>query len=193
MNSVHFKPWIGRNYNKNLNSRLLVLGESHYGPKNLPTNFTISLTEEYVRYEWNHRYWTNIMQVIDGKKHWEIDRDTFWCEIAFYNYIQRSVAETPGVAPTIEMWQEAETPFFEVLEALKPTHTLVLSKRLWENMTSQGEPGVNFKLDTNERETWNFAYKNGMTKATWLPHPSYGFSAKSWHPWVMAFLNIKKA
>jgi hypothetical protein len=190
MNSIYFKPWIGSNYDRNVNKRLLVLGESHYGPKNLPSDFTVNLTREYTRNEWSHRFWTNIMQVVDGRKHWEIDRNLFWSQIAFYNYIQEPVAETPGVAPSIGMWKKAEEPFFQVLEILRPTHVLVLSKRLWENMTSRSDPGSKLRLATEERDTRLFPYENGIAKATWLPHPSYGFSAERWHPWVVAFQSM---
>ncbi|MDA8090569.1 MAG: hypothetical protein M0Z61_10195 [Nitrospiraceae bacterium] len=182
MSKIYFKPWVGRNYGKTNGIRLLILGESHYGPKESKSDFTQQLTKAYVNHEWNHRFWTNIMQVIDGRKYWEIDRDVFWSEVAFYNYIQEPVAETAGVAPSPDMWAIAEEPFLEVLPLLKPTHIVVLSKRLWKNMTSKGERGDDLSVNKVERETRLFPYEGGFARATWLPHPSYGFSANEWHP-----------
>jgi hypothetical protein len=71
---VYFQPWIGSRYGSPLEIKLLILGESHYGPKTLRPDFTIALTREYANYDWNHRFWTNIMQAVDGRRHWEINQ-----------------------------------------------------------------------------------------------------------------------
>lgn len=191
MGSVYFKPWVGRNYNKQVNPRLLVLGESHYDPVGLPQDFTITFVREYTQDERNHPFLTNIMQVVEGKKHCEIDRDAFWSGIAFYNYIQEPAAKTPRRAPTEEMWQRAEQPFFEVLDSLKPTHVLVLSRRLWDNMSDRGSEGKQIQWKGEPRDTWMIPFQDGVTKATWLRHPSSGFSAPAWNPLVAKFLGSR--
>jgi hypothetical protein len=189
MKNVYFQPWEGMNYHKSKNNRLLVLGESHYYPGVAPKGFTNELIGDYTKCEWSHRYWTNIMQVIEGKKHSEIDRVAFWSRIAFYNYVQEIVSDCPGVAPSSKMWQRAEGPFFQVLDHLKPSHVLALSKRLWDSMSSKGKSGKMLKVKDITRDTWIFNYQGGSAFATWLRHPSYGFSYEEWHPLVRAFLS----
>jgi len=186
-NKVYFRPWVGKKFGNKQGKRLLILGESHYG--SIGRDSTIVWTREYIQQKWNHRFWTNIMQVVDGRRYWEIDREDFWAKVAFYNYIQEPVGETPGIKPSEEMLERAKEPFFEILNHLKPFHILVLSKRLWENMTfNKDSQGAKLNLNGEERETWIYSYDGGSAKATWLPHPSYYFSAQNWHPWVLEFL-----
>lgn len=187
MSQPYFEPWIGSNYGAN-DDRLLILGESHYGPASMPGNSTRELTQEYADGKWNHRFWTNIMQVVSGQPHWEIDRPEFWSRVAFYNYVQQPVVETAGIAPTPEMFTVSEAAFFTVLGSLCPKTILVLSKRLWENLPSAGRQGQNIHCGEIARETWIYSYKEGQALAAWLPHPSYGFSWRHWHPWVLALL-----
>jgi hypothetical protein len=185
MSEAFFEPWVGDKYEA-AGERLLILGESHYGPPSMPGNSTKALTQEYAEGLWNHRFWTNIMQVVLGQPHWEIDRADFWGIIAFYNYVQQPVAETAGVAPTSEMFSSSKAAFFSVLERLAPKSILVLSKRLWENLPSEGRPGPIIFSREAGRGTWIYPYSGGEALASWIPHPSYGFSWRQWHPWVDA-------
>src|SRR4051794_18661384 len=79
----------------------------------MPRDSTITLTDQYVRGKFRHRFWTNIMQVVTGGPYWNIDRDEFWSSVSFYNYVQMPVAEGPGVAPTPEMFGLSELAFFK--------------------------------------------------------------------------------
>lgn len=185
MASPYFEPWVGRNYATNEN-RLLVLGESHYGKSSMSANFTKILIKEYIEGTWTHRFWTNIMQVVYGQPYWKIDRAEFWGKVAFYNYVQQIVAETAGVAPPPDMFTNSEAAFFSVLDSLRPKTILVLSKRLWENLPSDGRYGQEICLGNGSRGTWIYPYTKGEALATWLPHPSYNFSWHRWHPVVLA-------
>jgi hypothetical protein len=124
------------------------------------------------------------MQVVIGKPYWDIDRVDFWGGIALYNYVQQRVAETAGVPPTPAMFASSKDAFFSVLASLAPKTILVLSKRLWENLPSEGCEGPALVLDGSKRETWVYPYRGGKAVASWVPHPSYGFSWERWHPWV---------
>jgi hypothetical protein len=77
MENMYFKPWIGEQYVGSGNHRLLILGESHHSTEPKGPTFTIDLTREYSEGLWTHRYWTNIMQAVDGRRHWEIDKKNF--------------------------------------------------------------------------------------------------------------------
>jgi hypothetical protein len=190
---VYFQPWVGSQYGTTDRLRLLILGESHYGPKASGKEFTITLTREYANYEWNHMFWTNIMQAVDGKHYWEIDRKTFWEKVAFYNYIQEVVADNARVAPTTAMLANAVEPFWEVLNQLAPTHILVFSKRLWENLPTIWEQGPMIDFGDKVRETRKYPIAGRYALTTWLPHPSYGFSARYWHSLISKFLALDTA
>ncbi len=187
MKHVYFKPWIGSRYIEN-SIKMLLLGESHYADETPSQEFTIDLTRKYSNGEFNHRFWTQIMQVVSGKSHWDIDRKEFWSNYAFYNYIQDVVAKSAGVGPSQEMVDAASTPFREVLAEHKPTHILVLSKRLWESLPDDGDSGESICIGNEKRETWIYSVSGHSSRATWIPHPSYGFSAPKWHPWILKFL-----
>lgn len=199
---VKFHPWVGNNY-KNEDKRLLILGESHYGVKESECTdddkkkFTNTLIKNYCLGDYkgrSKRYWTNIMQSVKGKLHNEIDKTEFWSEVSFYNYIQKFVGETPKTAPTPEMWKEAEEPFFEVLEFLQPKHILVLSKRLWQQMTFQNSyPLPDILTNGIIRDVWAYKLENNSAKAitTWLYHPSYRFNRSNDHLIVKKLLELK--
>lgn len=189
MSLPYFEPWIGCNYGTSIN-RLLILGESHYGSTSMSGNSTKVLTQQYVDGVWTHRFWTNIMQVVNGQPYWEIDRAEFWGRVAFYNYVQQPVAEMAGIAPTPEMFIASKEAFLSVLDRVTPKGILVLSKRLWENLPSEGTRGQDIHCGEVERETWIYPFNGGEALATWLPHPSYGFSWSRWHPLVLALLSV---
>jgi len=111
--------------------------------------------------------------VVEGKGHSEIVRIAFWSRVAFDNYIQEIVSDSLGVAPSEEMWKRAEEPFFEVLDHLKSTYILILSKRLWENMGSRGKYGKMISVNGYTRDTWIYDYQGGAAYATWIRHPTY--------------------
>ena len=187
LSSVNYLPWVGEDYYKQT-SKLLVVAESHYADWSPPPTFTIDLTRAYQNGLWKHRFWTQISQVITGEAHSQIDKQAFWKTLALYNFIQVIVGDSPGVAPTPEMIKAAHTPFSQVLDKLKPNYILVLSKRLWGSLPSDGQQGDPLRVGNDMRETLIFPYSGGEAVATWLPHPSYPFSAPKWHPWVNALL-----
>src|SRR5690606_19522850 len=145
-------------------------------------NATRLLTTDYANGKWNHRFWTSTMQAVVGAPHDEIDRTRFWNSVAFYNYVQGSAGMTAGRAPPRALWESSELAFFSVLKRLRPDCMLVLSRRLWSNMSSQGSSGPELLVDGQGRDTWVYPYPGGTAIATWIPHPSYGFSWRRWHP-----------
>jgi hypothetical protein len=124
-----FKTWVGSNFSRPVDGRFLVLGESHYGhPYTTESEFTVDFIKKYMDKTKRRRFLTNIMQVVDGKAHKQIDPSDFWNRVAFCIYIQRVLSKS-NVAPSAKDWQLAEEPFFAVLDELKPQSILVLSRR----------------------------------------------------------------
>lgn len=195
LQGVHFLPWEGAHFRQQT-VRLLLLGESHHSTEPTePATMTIDCTRAYVEGTWSHKYWTEIMKVVEGKDYWEIDRAMFWSKISFYNYIQEIVGEGPGIAPTSQMHNSSEQGLASVLAHLKPTHVLVLAKRLWHSLPqSIYVTNSDIKFGGDARETKLFVCSgNSMALGTWLPHPSYPFhfNAKRLHPVVRDFLSTE--
>lgn len=184
---IFFEPWKGPEYERS-RPRLLILGESHYGEISSDPDATRLLTADYIKSKWSHRFWTSTMQAVVGAPHHEIDRAKFWNSVAFYNYVQGSAGLTSGRAPPQALWSTSEPAFFRVLERLQPDCVLVLSRRLWNHMSSQGNPGPKLDVNGRTRETWIYSHTGGTAIATWIPHPSYGFSWQHWHPFVAALM-----
>ncbi len=197
LSGVYFFPWEGKKFRQQ-DRRLLLLGESHHSTEALePQTMTIDCTQAYVDEEWTHKYWTEIMKVVDGRNHWEIDRREFWSKVAFYNYIQEIVGDGPGIAPSPEMQASSEQGLISVLSHLRPTHVLVLAKRLWDSLPANTfRPHIDISLNQSPRSAKLFLCGEAdVALGTWLPHPSYPFhfNAKRLHPCVSEFLAMVPA
>ena len=210
-----FDPWIGADYgNPNdlgLPSRLLILGESHYGGSE---NYYRGFTKEVIKDQWRghrHPYFTKVQKSVLGPSQ-EVDAKDFWKFVAFYNFIQRLV-EKPEVRPDQHMWEEAAAPFRETLNRLGPTHVIVTGFGLWDHLPGDEDfwfdapeyevatirklvPGP-FKTDKLERKGWLGRYRHGSGKclAVNILHPSSRrrcrvFRSEQWHPVIRDFLRM---
>ena len=211
-----FEPWVGDNYGDGFagGPRLLILGESHYGDGPPERDFTQRLTRAYAEGQWNHRFWTGIMQTVVGHTRAEIEqgvpiqsinggpaiamnRESLWQSVAFYNYIQE-LLPGPGQAPPPEAWPAARPAFEAVLEALDPQALLILGARLW-NCLPGPTPGSGHQeyegppLNAGELDghAWIYQLPNGHeVLAAGIHHPSSpGFNWARWHPIVSALLH----
>ncbi|MBI5442722.1 MAG: hypothetical protein HY900_16100 [Deltaproteobacteria bacterium] len=189
---IHYTPWIGENYGAAnvTGTRLLVLGESHYGDGD--PDATVRYTQAYVDGQ-NHRFWTSIMQLVLGRPGYEIDRREFWHSVSFYNFIQEPVGDGPRWRPTSEMWARSQGPFEEVLNELKPRRILVLGAALWDNLPSFGRQGRGLHALGEPKDTWIYPYAGGEALSTWVFHPSSpkGANTLSVHPYVKELIRSR--
>lgn len=190
---VFFRPWVGSQYGQSNLGRLLVLGESHYGGDEPSPNWTIECIQNFASGIWNHRFWTNIGQVITGQKHWEIDRLGFWNSIAFYNYVQEVAAPGPRQSPTEEMFERGARPFSHVISTLQPTHVIALGYRLWCRMPAFSIDRAPLRAGNRESDCGLYASidRRHNSLAMRIQHPSSAFSPREWHPLVTEFLSLK--
>ena len=166
-----YTPWRGANYGTSRwpAVRLLLLGESHYADED--EDATIKWTKAYIA-GGSGSFWTRTMQVVTGLHHSEVDRSEFWNDIAFYNYVQQPVGDSPRVRPTFEMFEAAQGAFWETLRELTPTHMLVLGAALWKNLPPEGQVGPDLKTEEGTRETWVYPLGDHKVLTTWIYHPS---------------------
>lgn len=192
-----FDPWRGELYGRpndlGLPSRLLILGESHYGGSE---EYRRSLTREVIEDQWSghsYRYFTTVQRAVLGPSK-EVDAKDFWQSVAFYNFIQRLVGEKPRDRPTPPMWKEAAAPFRETLNRLGPTHVIVTGFGLWDQLRKHLPSDEDFWSDAPEGEVATirkFVHGSGKCLAVKIEHPSSGrFSPPQWHPVIQNFLRM---
>lgn len=145
--NVKFWPWVGEDYEVPKGSmlagtgrRLLVLGESHYGKQEeCGPEFTRVVVQDHVYGKSQHNFFDRIGQALTGRPRGDSGDSAFqdvWRDIAFYNYVQEFVGETPEIRPKPYMWRDAFEPFLSVLRELKPTDVWVCGIETWKHMPS---------------------------------------------------------
>lgn len=144
----NFNPWKGSSYPISPNS-LLILGESHHNADGEGAWFTQATVECYIRDEsgeggnkrW-HAFFTTVQHLVQGNERSWIPpeaRAEFWNEVLFYNYIQQSIGDGGhGPRPTFAMWQEAASPFLEMLDEFRPLRILACGRGLWQHVRQLG-------------------------------------------------------
>jgi hypothetical protein len=145
-----FRPWIGSDYENGFNrKKILILGESHYCCNPGECDGCIDQTNEIIKKQIDesrddfesNRFYTKLAKLFLGKvvgQHISLDEKiSFWNSVAFYNYIQMSVGNNAGIAPTEEMFEKSWESFQRLIEEIKPDFILIVSQRLWE-----GLPGI---------------------------------------------------
>lgn len=192
-----FLPWVGERYRgQSLDGvRLLIVGESHYHTHSDPgADFTIRLTQGYIRGTMRHRFWTLVARTVAGQSASRDECKAFWQSVAFYNYIQSVVGGTARVAPTAGMWAAARAPFSGVLKDLAPHVVLILGRRLWSNL-SDGELSTLTVDGGASRPARNYDLPGkGLATATFINHPaSRGFVAAKWTPVTASLLALGRS
>jgi len=202
MKSVVIQPWIGPKYfTEGFNGkRILILGESHYcngceddGPcgiipdkKTIPdclSNMTMDLIKNHLNKAKKITFVTKLENALNAAMDFSDNKQSVFEHIAYYDYIQQIVAETPGILQIKKCGERAQKPFSEVLEYLKPDFMLVLSERLWNNMP--GETNVDWPLfkEISIDGKEDRIYWSGLNKK--LPIRMYSF-----HPRTNMFRDI---
>ena len=188
--SIAFEPYVGPRFAQSP-VRLLILGESHYGEPNAedPHGATRKVVHMWRTRQWAVRYLTIAARIVTGLKAWEIDRDTAFAEIAFYNFVQ---VQMPTIKhrPTAEQCRASWDAFREVLELHDPTHILTTgSGLLWSNMPASDGRSDEMTLATEPLALVEYRTPSGFALATVIPHLSRA-SAPRWHGPVRAFLAL---
>ncbi len=178
------RPWKGRNY-----SGLLIVAESLHGfkPEADDEDLLIKVIDEIAAGSWTHRFWTNVALVVTGRCLRDLDRQSFWQEVAFHDFVQSSMSG-PGIPPSREQWTEGCRTFPTVLQQLKPHHVLVVSQRVFSHMPASDAPDLP-PISANGCDGWPRLYSIGgesFALAMAINHVSR-ISPPKWHPLVRAF------
>ena len=132
---MRFHPWIGQHYDgeNRFGVRVLVLGESHYGPDGTERqDETERVVTWYTQGGARHLFFTKVANVLRRQRGWIDDGElaAVFHEIAFYNFVQTFAGDGPRDHPTFRQWVDAQAPFKTVLDELRPDAVLVLGLEL---------------------------------------------------------------
>lgn len=182
--NVRFHPRIGGNYTQGIyGKKVLVLGESIYccvkcNTPEVCKNQIKDIVKKQLDGEEKNPFYTLIPKLYIGdiNKPFQIEEKIeFWNKVSFYEFIQTSVGIADRVRPTLEMWNDAVNPFFEILDILEPQVVLITGKelsnyvvRLFEERKKVFDSEKSFLIH-NE-----VLYKNRNIDLVCIYHPSSG-------------------
>jgi len=185
MGEIKVRPWIGENYKTPsiFPYRTLILGESNYtdNPEQFNANIVINCVNDDLTGQDTQgfgKFATKVRNVIFQKRD-PVDRETFWKNVAFYNFVQFLVGNKAGVRPTEEMWKDSIPAFKELILELEPERVLVLGAENWENLTTHISPYKTHCKFPNHIAA--FMINNHAFIAGYIDHPSsVGFTYSHW-------------
>lgn len=197
MNSIHFLPWVGKEYTKGINGkRVMALGESHYCA-NPETEAIPSLTQEIIAdltdvnspHEHYKNTYTKFERALEGDIVVKEDKLALWNSIMFYNYVQQPISGA-RVAPNSAQFKSSESAFFTVLKQYQPDIILVWGQRLFSNMpTENANPHEVYFADGTSSKALSYTLENGhIVRVLQITHPSAGFDWCYWHEIISQFI-----
>lgn len=217
LNGLTWLPWIGKNF-KNNKKRLLIVGESHYALgdndeeyqkryKDATDNKTLTrecIYESPVCGEWRNNTFDNIHRVLLRSN--DFDKELFWEQVAFYNFIQRLMDYRVKERPTWVDFYSSWKTFIELIKILKPTDCIFIGVSA-SNSYNQAmeELGVKYEpvkwlegIGTAYARTATISLNDDEIKLSFIQHASKMFSWSNWNTFLsrengetLAFLKSK--
>lgn len=154
---VHFKPWIGDNFNSGVYGglKVLVLGNSHYfRPENKKSDgdrrlMTQCVIKDAIRSHRNNErdldFFDRVKELLSdvfarlGKIRAAGSGDHPFHRIAFFNYLQKEYDAARRKRTSLH-YAESAPAFAEVVEKLSPNRVLVLGRETWQSMSETTPP-----------------------------------------------------
>lgn len=195
MYPLTFLPFVGKSFNnKNIfgDTKIMVLGESHYGsvPSAEITReiINIYLDNRVEREGWMSTFLKFERSLVNKETSIE-DSVTIWNSLMFYNYVQ-SLMDGPRTAPTKRQYKDSEDAFFQVLEENRPDFIIVWGRRLWSNLPyTNWEEGEEVRVDNFAVDNGFYTLSNGhKVRVFCVYHPSAGYDWGWWHKVISTFI-----
>ncbi len=217
--SLTWLPWVGAKYaERPENQRLLIVGESHYvRPKegedlakmiedhlNYPDYTRDVVSECLIHQEWPNRTLDTLPKLLFGTG--EIDRERFWSDTAFYNFIQNPMHYNREGSPERPSWDAfvaGWTTFIAVVHILRPSHCLFIGVEAFNSFNhAMNEAGaIHEQVQWTEKVSNTYGRRASLTEASnpltlaGVQHLGKYFSWSRWavylqrnHPDLMDFL-----
>jgi hypothetical protein len=204
ISSLTWLPWIGKDFKKN-SKRLLIVGESHYALgdndeeyqkrfKEFTDNKTFtreSIYESAVCGEWRIKTFDNIHRVLLGSN--DFDKELFWKQVAFFNFIQRLMDYRKKERPTWVDFYSSWKTFIELIKVLNPTDCIFIGVSA-SNSFNEAMDELRMKYDPVKwLEGIGTAYARIATlnlneinvKLSFIQHASKMFSWREWNKFLV--------
>lgn len=187
-------PWVGNSYEtpRHLRHKTLILGESNFTTFDQfkPSLVTACVLNDISTDETEERdtsgfcrFSTKIRRIIFGRDE-SLGPNEFWQDVAFYNFVQSLVGDSPRVRPTNEMWRDSVPAFVEIVSKLQPSRVLVLGKANWNNLRQQIQ---NMQIDQHVAD---ITIGSKTIRAGYVNHPSSSLSYETWQPVAQRLLLV---
>jgi hypothetical protein len=194
-NSLKWLPWIGKNYVSSEN-KILIIGESHYGKSNeaLEDHKNHLFTREAVAdmsvngKSYGVKFYSNMHKCLIGND--SFDPEKLWSNIAFYNFIQRTMVGNKA-RPNKDDYAIGWEAFYSIIEILKPDVCIFLgvsSISRFKNDTSFKFESLNYrhfpKTDSVIPRYVEIKSYNKIIKVYSIKHPGSRISWSQWHQFL---------
>jgi hypothetical protein len=185
---VRILPWVGNNYSKE-KVKILVLGMSTY-PEKHDRNVVNIIVKSLIDETWEDRhFWKKTYNLL--KKDDEETQGEFWNRLSLYEYIQELLP--PKAKPTKENWQNAQEPFAEILDKLKPDIIAVMGFSTFDHLNIAGENCPPIKYKKEKMEILRYKANKKVTYFCRLIHNShFGYIKAVWRALFFKFLEKYK-
>lgn len=205
--NLSWLPWVGSEVFDN-GQRLLIVGESHYA--NGETNeayednlsrlgkndFTRNLIKEtQLQKRYQHKALGNFFKAFFGNA--SVNNDKLWKEIAFYNFVQRtmnysSFDSKKTEQPTINDFDRGWEVFVELAKILKPTDCIFIGvaaatsfERMMDRLkVNRTDRVFHPKIGSTAPVTSSVTIDGCTINMTFVRHSSAYFSSEEWHPFL---------
>lgn len=201
--SLSWYPWVGKDYFRNTTHRLLIVAESHYNwgenvdelNKALLSHkyITRNVTQYYpVSFTGNNPMFENLHRCLFQTNN--IDRQKVWRNIAFYNFVQRSMNYNFKERPNDNDWSNGWQSFVEIIKILRPTEcifvgvgaadkfnenapllNLPFESVTWKKVSNCRGGARHFSISVDENYTLNCIS---------IQHTSHHFSWRAWNAYL---------
>jgi hypothetical protein len=216
--NLAWRPWVGTNYSRRESSRkLLIVGESHY--------FGEVTQERYVELLQSHKEdvlhtrhafdefmlkrqtriktYENIPRLLLGTD--RFDRDRFWRDTAFYNFIQ--VPMRKNGRPSPDQFVHGWKVFADLVKLLQPSHCLFIGVSAANSfnyvMNDLGFPEAKIQMTGKVGSTHGRAakihYDGNSTELMFVKHLGARMSPLAWnqhlrkmHPGLIEWLEAEQ-
>jgi len=197
-----WKPWIGKNFNKQ-ETKILLIGESHYS-QDSNGNFDKECYEEFIN---DSETTQKIIQRLINGESWRIFDNTykflfnnrkinvtdFWEQFSFYNLIQRPMKTMKEKPSKTDFKQGIETSL-EVINEMytKPDYVIFLGNSGRHYLKNSINNNENYRLINEKTEKIGryfgvkFTIENTKEiQLIFIKHPSSYFSWNKWNEFII--------
>lgn len=157
-NNIPVLPWVGEDYK---NNKVLVVGESHYLEfKNNEVQESYKASSDHTRNvvtdslygHFESNTFKNLTKMFTNS-----NRDLFWNNVAFYNFINRVMDKESGTdrneRPKAKDFRESWSNFVEIVNILKPTMCIFVGVAA----SNQFNKAISKMETVNGKVNWNIS------------------------------------